>query len=145
MKTPYYNFPVDFSGFMTGSHLPLCSLKASIDQHVQLIIATRLGEHRSDPTYGCEIWDLDFQVVLSAGLWEDKLRQSLLETIKSHEKRLCKVEIKVKMTDAERHSILNDNPEMKKKVLIEVMGTMSKTGEAYSYKTNLFLSPLSEY
>jgi phage baseplate assembly protein W len=123
--------------------LPLCSLEQSITKNLELVITTRFGEHRSDPTFGCEIWDLDFELIVSARLWEEKLRQSLLKSITAHEYRLSNVDINVSITDIEKHNFFKQFTEIKKRVDIHISGVISKTGVPYHFNTNLFLSPLS--
>ena len=124
--------------------MQLCSLEDSIHNNLQLIILTRFGEHRSDPTFGCEIWDLDFELIISARQWEEKLRLSLLRSITSHEYRLSDIEINVAIVDVEKVSVLKQFAEIKKRVDIKINGRIRKTGEPLPvFQTNLFLSPLS--
>ena len=123
--------------------MPVCDLPYSITKNLELIITTGFGEHRSDETFGCEIWELDFELIVSASLWEEKLRQSLLKSVPTHEHRLINVEITVAISDMEKFNIFKQFTEIKKKVDIHLSGTIHKTGEPYSFHTNLFLSPLS--
>lgn len=138
-----YNIPLRLRDATEGKSLPPCDLDTSIQNHLALIITTRFGEHRSDPTFGCEIWDLDFELIVSARLWEEKLRQSLLRSITAHEQRLSGVEISVAISDTEKFNALQQFTEIKKRVDIKVTGMMKKTGEDFSFHANLFLSPLS--
>lgn len=128
---------------MEGKELPACDLETSIQKNLSLLITTKFGEHRSDPTFGCEIWELDFELIVSARLWEEKLRQSLLKSIAVHEPRLSSVEINVGISDVEKFNALKQFTEIKKRVDIGIAGLMKKTGEAFAFHTNLFLSPLS--
>jgi phage baseplate assembly protein W len=79
MGVVYYKIPFRFKAVMEGRELPVCDLMTSVINNLELIITTRFGEHRSNPAFGCEIWDLDFELIVSARLWEEKLRQSLLK------------------------------------------------------------------
>lgn len=123
--------------------LTVCNLEQSITKNLELIITTRFGEHRSDPTFGCEIWELDFELIVSARLWEEKLRQSLLKSVITHEHRLFNVELSVFISDIEKHNLFKHFTEIKKRVDIQLSGVISKTGEPFNFRTNLFLSPLS--
>lgn len=143
MSIIYYKIPLNLSAVMEGSELPVCDLTQSITKNLELIIMTRFGEHRSDPSFGCEIWDLDFELIVSAAKWEEKLRQSLLKSILAHEHRLANTEINVAISDIEKYNIYKNFTEIKKRVDIHVTGIISKTGEAFNFHTNLFLSPLS--
>src|SRR5829696_5307895 len=139
----YYTIPLQLSTLMEGRELPVCDLETSVHKNLELIITTKFGEHRSDPTYGCEIWELDFELIVSARLWEEKLRQSLLKSIIIHEQRLTNVELSVSISDMEKYNVLRQFTEIKKRVDIVVSGLIKKTGEPFSFHTNLFLSPLS--
>ena len=143
MSIIYLKIPLQLKAVMEGSELPTCSMAESIRKNLELIITTRFGEHRSDESFGCEIWDLDFELIVSARLWEEKLRQSLLKSITSHEGRLASVEIQVAITNSEKFNVLKQFTEIKKRVDIIVSGVVHKTGEAFSFQTNMFLSPLS--
>jgi phage baseplate assembly protein W len=139
----FYKTPLALSKVLEGNELPACSLTDSITKNLELIITTKFGEHRADPSFGCEIWDLDFELIVSENLWEEKLRQSLLRSITSHESRLSNVQIDVEITEIEKFHLFKQFTEVKKRVDIQLKGTMHKTGEAFRFKTNLFLSPLS--
>lgn len=128
---------------MEGEELSGCDLETSIEKNLGLIIMTKFGEHRSDPSFGCEIWDLDFELIISARMWEEKLRQSLLKSITSHEQRLVNIEIGVTISDMEKYNVLNQFTEIKKRVDIQITGAIKKTGELFRFHTNLFLSPLT--
>jgi len=128
---------------MGGSELTTCDMDASIQKNLELIILTKFGEHRSNPDFGCEVWDLDFELIVSARSWEEKLRQSLLKSITTHEYRLNNVEITVTITDMEKYNIVKQFVEIKKRVDIRINGLIKKTNEPFTFHTNLFLSPLS--
>jgi phage baseplate assembly protein W len=143
MGIVYYKIPLQLASVMEGNELPACDLNHSITKNLELIIMSRFGEHRSDPSFGCEIWDLDFELIVSPSLWEEKLRLSLLKSIVSHEPRLSGIEITVAITDMEKFNIFRQFTEIKKRVDINLAGLIHKTGESFNFHTNLFLSPLS--
>ncbi|MEO8770644.1 MAG: GPW/gp25 family protein [Ferruginibacter sp.] len=143
MNIIYYKIPLQLSGLLEGNELPTCDLRDSISKNLELIIMTRFGEHRSDYGFGCEIWDLDFELIVSENKWEEKLRQSLLKSISTHENRLSDIQINVKISEIEKFHMLKKFVEIKKKVTIQLTGTMHKTGEAFAFSNSLFLSPLA--
>jgi len=143
MAIVYYKIPLKFENVLRGGELSTCDHVGSITKNLELIILTRFGEHRSNPAFGCEIWDLDFELIVSAGLWEEKLRQSLLKSVTSHEHRLSNITIAVAISDTERFNVLKPFPEIRKRVDIRVTGIIHKTGEPFNFNTNMFLSPLS--
>ena len=143
MPVIYFNLPLKLDAVLSGQELPTTDLESSIKKNLEMIIMTKFGEHRSDTSYGCEIWDLDFGVIVSPRLWEEKLRQSLLKSIGTHEYRISTPEIAVTISDIEKHNSLTKLTEIKKRVEIRIDGFVKKTGEALIFQTSLFLSPLS--
>lgn len=143
MDTNYYKIPLQLSGLLEGNELPTCNLRDSISKNLELIIMTKFGEHRNDPGFGCEIWDLDFELIVSENKWEEKLRQSLLKSITTHEHRLSGIHLNVRITEIEKFHLFKQYAEIKKRVDIQLTGTMHKTGEAFTFSNSLFLSPLS--
>ena len=138
-----YRLPLKLQEVTQGKEFPACDLPQSITQHLELIIMTKFGEHRHDPSFGCEIWDLDFELIVSASLWEEKLRQSLLRSVSTHEQRLQGIEITVAINDMEKFNALRNFSEVKKRVSIKLTGTIRKTGEPFIFSTYMFLSPLT--
>ena len=99
MSSVYYKIPLQLKAVLEGNELATCDLAHSITKNLELIIMTRFGEHRSNPAFGCEIWELDFELIISESMWEEKLRQSLLKSIDSHENRLSRIEIILKIKE----------------------------------------------
>ncbi|WP_276483640.1 GPW/gp25 family protein [Paraflavitalea pollutisoli] len=139
----YYKIPLQLDAVMKGNKLTTCDLAASIRQNLEMILTARYGEHRSDPSFGCEIWNLDFELISSVAAWEEGLRKSLIRSVTSHELRLTDVSINVTISDLEKYSLFKQSTEMKKRVNIQVVGTIAKTGIPFQYDTSMFLSPLS--
>lgn len=143
MSFSFYKIPLKISAALAGNDLPTCDLVTSITKNLELIIMTKFGEHRSNVTFGCEIWDLDFEIIISQKLWEEKLRQSLLTSVNTHESRLSDIQLNVAITEIEKYSSLRQFAEIRKRVNIKLAGVILKTGEPFTFSTNLFLSPLS--
>src|SRR5215204_381809 len=143
MSAILYKIPLQLGTVLDGNELANCNLSYSITKNLDLIIMTRFGEHRSNPEFGCEIWELDFELIISESQWEEKLRQSLLKSIASHENRLSGIDIKVNINEIERFHLIKKQPEIKKRVTIKLTATIQKTGESFTFDTSLFLSPLS--
>lgn len=138
-----YNKPFRLKNILENKDLAEADLGKSISQNIELIIFTRYGEHRHNNKFGCEIWDLDFELIVSETTWEEKFRQSLLKSITDYEPRLYRVEVEIKMTEVEKIFSVRNVTEIKKKVDISIWGKMNITGEKYYFNTSLFLSPLS--
>lgn len=143
MSIPLYKKPFRLKSIFRAQDLDKQDIGASISQYIELIIFTRYGEHRFKPDFGCEIWDLDFELIISESMWEEKLRQSLLRSITQYEKRIYNVHIDVHIKEVNKFYPLRNVSEIKKKVEIVISGKMQQTGENYVFTTSLFLSPLS--
>lgn len=143
MSIIYYKIPLQLTTALEGGEMPTCNLMESIKKNLELIIMTKFGEHRSDPSFGCEIWDLDFELIVSENLWEEKLRQSLLKSITTYERRLSDVQLTVAISEIEKFYLFKQYAEIKKRVDIQLTAIMDKTGEAFTFTNSLFLSPLS--
>jgi phage baseplate assembly protein W len=139
----FYKIPLPLSAIMGGKDAPKCDIGASISKNIELIIMTRFGEHRSDPSFGCEIWDLDFELIVSRSYWEKKICTSIQESVVQHECRLSNIDTTVTLSDVEKLNPIYKCPEIRKKVEIKIKGTVKKTGEPFSFIAGLFLSPLS--
>ncbi len=142
--TGFLELPIDFGTLMQANKdLPTCELKMSIAQNINLIITSKYNEHRFDDTYGCVIWNMDFELVLNENAWREKVNQSVLQSLKKHEQRL---EIYNTSVDMAEEEFVNRNTGIKgirKRIKISVVGQVKETGEQYNFSTSLFLSPIS--
>lgn len=143
MDIEYYKYPLDLKRIFQQKKLQKCSLGDAISQNLQLIILSHNGEHRYNHSLGCEIWDLDFDLILSLRIWEEKLRSSLLYAIERNEKTLEKVEVSVAVSEVENTFNSNQYITIKRQVDIQVHAVLIETGEKYYFQTKLFLSPVS--
>lgn len=139
----HYKKPLLLNQILRGRDLETQDLGASISQYLELIIFTRFGEHRFRPDFGCEIWELDFELIVSESTWEEKLRQSLLKSITTHEQRIYDVSLDVRIKEVNKFYPLRNVSEIKKRVEIVVKGKIQQTGENYMFSTSLYLNPLS--
>ncbi|WP_299248946.1 GPW/gp25 family protein [uncultured Cytophaga sp.] len=143
MEIEYYKYPLDLKRIFQQKKLQKCSLGDAISQNLQLIILSHNGEHRYNHSLGCEIWDLDFDLILSLRIWEEKLRSSLLYAIERNERTLEKVEVSVAVSEVENTFNSNQYVSIKRQVNIQVHAVLIETGEKYYFQTKLFLSPVS--
>ncbi len=142
MSDIVYSKPFRFKNILANKELETTDIGKSISYNIELIIFTRFGEHRHNSQFGCEIWDLDFELVISERIWEEKFRLSLFRSVTDYEHRLYQVEVDVKMSEVEKKFFGKNISEIKKKVDLVVRGKMNVTGENYLFTTSLFLSPL---
>ena len=145
MSSPYYKYPLNLSRIFENADLTKCDLGESISQNIQLIITSAHGEHRYNELFGCKIWEMDFELVMSQRIWEEKLRQSLLAGIVEFEKRIEKVNIEVHISEVENFQPITKYIAIKRKVDILVRAIIAETGEKYNFHTDLYLSPVAQY
>lgn len=139
----YYKYPLAISRIFQNKDLLKCELGESISQNLQLIIVSHYGEHRYNSTFGCEIWDMDFDLIMSQRLWEERLRKSLLIAIRENEKRIEAQDIDVKISEVEKMYPFDKYVTIKRRVDVFIKAVIVETGENYRFHTDLFLSPVS--
>lgn len=145
MQTEYYKYPLDLKRIFQQKELLKCSVGEAVSQNLHLIILSHNGEHRYNHSLGCEIWDLDFDLIMSLRIWEEKLRNSLLHAIEENEKLLEQVEVGVNVSEVENSYNSNTNVSIKRQVDIRIQAILKATGEKYYFNTQLFLSPISSH
>lgn len=79
METKFCKLPLDFGALLSedveNSRLVSCSEIESIDQFIELLISTAPGEHAFDKEFGCEIFFLDFESIVSHTRWEGQFSE----------------------------------------------------------------------
>ena len=123
--------------------LVTCELRSSIAQNINLIITSKYNEHRFDDTYGCEIWDMDFELILNESAWKDKVNKSVLQTVKKHEMRLDDIDSEINISEEEFVNKRTGFKGIRKKVMITITAIVKETGQQFKFNSYLFLSPLS--
>lgn len=139
----YYKLPFDFADIMAGHDAPECNLYESIAQHLQILVTTRYGENRYDANYGNGIWELEFEKGMGNAQWEEAFRKSVTETVDLYEPRLNNNKVTIHTELVEKNWPLKNYTEVKKKATVLIRSTLVGTGEIYSFKTEIYLSPLS--
>ena len=109
---------------------------------IHLISITHFGECKHDETFGCEIWENDFEIITNSQLFKDQLKTSILKTIKNHEPRLSLVSVNIQMEQVEYRM---NNRRTKTRIELKVNGTLTKTNELFSHLEHFFIGPLSYY
>ncbi len=140
----YYELPIDFLTLTKPNHdLATCELKKSIAQNIILLITSKCNEHRFDNAYGCEIWDMDFELILNERIWLEKVSGSILRSLKKHEHRLENIAAVVNISEEEFVHSTTGIRGIRKKITVLINGQVKETGELFRFSTNLFLSPIS--
>jgi phage baseplate assembly protein W len=142
----YYRFPIRFGDLTQRKELPTVDLITSIRQNVYLILTSEFGEYRYDVTYGCSIWDHDFENIVSIHSWKDHMAQSLKNAIVNHESRLSNVRVRIEIDQEERPIHKGDKSiaRLKKCVDVHVTGNLKETNQTFNPPPQrLYISPFS--
>jgi phage baseplate assembly protein W len=144
MDYTYYQLPLDFTKLAQKNtdEIKLCSVEKSIAQNIYLMITSRYKERRFDETFGCEVWDIDFEMVNTQN-WLEKVKASILTCVAKHEPRLYAVEVEIAISQEETTFWSKNTTGIKKKLTITVNGKIKQTGANFPFKTNMYLSPIS--
>jgi len=131
----YYKLPINANALIKNkSH--------ATSNNIHLITTSYFGECSFDDTYGCSIWNIDFDNLKSTNKLKSIIEESLYTSLKRHEKRLSKLAITVKIKQ-EEITATGQNNRIKKRVDIAVKGKIKKIDEAFSYVEYFFIGPLS--
>jgi phage baseplate assembly protein W len=143
MPLEYFTLPLQLNKVMQKQELPRCSLQQSVIQHLHLLLTTGFGEFPADETFGCGIWDNDFDNVTSAHKVKEIIRQSLLQSIQNKEKRLANVRVELTMVQDEILEGKIVGRRIKKRIDITVTGTLQLTNERIQFRDKFYVGPLS--
>ena len=141
MKGIYYKLPIDFEGLMKKQDLAKIALEDSISQSIFTLMTTVFGECKFDETYGCELWDTDFDLLKSDDELKVFVAKSLKNSIIQHEKRIFLQDIEIKISEQNLGEI--NKKRIKKKVLVSVRAIVLETNRPIVYDFSFFVSPLS--
>lgn len=142
MNGVYYKMPINFGNLIQKKELEKTDLKNSIAQYINAIATTSFGECKYDESFGCQIWEADFDILSDYNVMKQNIKQALTDAIKLHENRLNLQEVEVEITE-EKVSALESSLRMKKKVNITINGFIKKTNRAFNFYGYFFLGPLS--
>ena len=139
----YYKIPFNFGDVMDGQDAREVNIHESIAQHLQLLITTRFGENRYDEAYGNAVWELEFDKAMDGIRWKETFRFSVEEAIGKFEARLSESKVTIHTEIVEKTWPLKKFTEIKKKVTVLVTSILTDSGQRYTFKTVLYLSPMS--
>ncbi len=142
MIVNYYKLPLQLKRISQKREHPKINLSESVAAMVHLIAITYYGECKHDETFGCEIWEHDFENIVNTQSYRDELKASIRKTIQQHEPRLTNVNVEVRIEQIE-NKILKRR--IKSRIQLQVEGTLVLTNEPFSYTDQFFIGPLSYY
>ena len=147
METKFCKLPLNFEALLNedagNNRLASCSEIDSIDQFIELLISTAPGEHTFDKEFGCEIFYLDFESIVSHTRWEGQFSEYITKAITRYEKRLANVYVRVAIDDMTRQDNVSGAPTVKKRVQVYVYGSLVHTGEKRCFYYVIYLGPIS--
>ena len=139
----YLTQPIDFGGLTRGEEHTKCSLQQSIAQRIHLFLVTTRGEFRTDPDFGCIIWEHDFENMPNINTWKDKMMVTSKEGLKQFETRLRNQEVSIVISQEEfADEKGNASRRIKRRLDIRVKANMKKTNEAFLFEETLYISPV---
>ncbi|KAA2243720.1 GPW/gp25 family protein [Chitinophaga agrisoli] len=141
MQGQYYKLPLDLSRILQKKDMPVCNLEESVSQHIHLLITTVLGENKDDPQYGCQLWDSDFDIKASNNEVKEQVENAVRTAIVRYEKRLA--QIKVMAVVSQEELGMTNGRKVKKKIKVNVTGTLAKNNNPFHYSSYFYVSPLS--
>lgn len=145
MAEDYYGLPIKFSDIFKKKQLRKVDIYESICFNIRLILTSHFGENRFDETYGCEVWERDFEIVVSDNFWKEQLSQSIQATISKHEKRLLNVKVQANVGEEEFKSGKGADTivRVKRKIQLIIRGNLRTTNQPFQLREVLYISPLS--
>ena len=124
METKFCKLPLDFGALLSedveNSRLASCTEIESIDQFIEMLIDTAPGEHAFDKEFGCEIFYLDFESIISHTRWEGQFSDYIT-----------------------RQDNVFEASTIKKRVQVYVYGNLVHTGEKRCFYYVIYLGPIS--
>lgn len=146
MNEEYYCMPFDFSSIVEENGLGVrrCGELESVDQHIELLIGTYPGEHSFDYSYGTDIWELDFERIVSLNAWKTQFIDCLSRSISQYERRITDCQYRLNVEEVLRENAVVSNVSVRKRVDIYVEATLVSTGERCGFHYVLYLGPLSK-
>ena len=138
-----YKIPLQFSHLFESGDLSRCNEIESIDRNLELIITTCPGEHKYDPGFGCGIWYLDFENVVSVQQWENEFMNYISDAVRKYEPRIRELSTKINFFDVKNQHDLTGAISIRKRVDIQIDSIILSSGKKYCFYYSIYLGPLS--
>ena len=142
MTNPYYRLPLPLGDIVRRVEPVSTTLEFSIAQHLHLMATTFLGESKYDPSFGCSVWEVDFDNNNSNDALRESLKESFAYAIQRYEPRLTEVYLSVNIQQSELTALAQ---QVKKKVTLSVRGKLVATNEPFTYYEFFYIGPLSYF
>lgn len=141
MKGIFYSLPLDFRALTEKKEQRKISIDQSIAQFIMLLVTTSFGECKFDETFGCNIWEIEYDFLLN----ENKLREYIItaikDSIKQHEPRIASFDVKINLSDVKKN--IDGIIRVRKRLDIAIKGTVVATHRPFAFSGNFFMTPFS--
>jgi phage baseplate assembly protein W len=125
---------------MNKKEHPKCSLSESVAGLIHLIAITNFGEYKHDESFGCEIWEHDFENIANTQIFREKLRISIQKTIEKYEPRLTNPKVGIQIDQIDYRVI---HRRIKSRIRLKIDANLTMTNEFFTYTDQFFIGPLS--
>lgn len=142
MVAEYYKLPLKLAQVSRKKEPLKCSLYESVADHIHLISITSFGECKHDETFGCEIWEHDFENIANTQLFKEQLKNAIIKTIEKHEPRLTNIRIDILLDQVDYRLTQR---RAKSRIVLKVSGTLAMTNEPFNHSEQFFIGPLSYF
>ncbi len=140
----YYHCPLAFEEIVAKKKLHRLGLADSVKQHIHLILKTHFKECRYDLSYGCYVWEKDFETIRSVSKWKKELYEAFMQALQQHEKRVHYTDIRLDVDELRwADPDTRKMSRLRKRITIQIEGTLMKTNEPFQHTEYIFFSPLS--
>lgn len=140
MITENYTFPFQPGSLIKKNEHPKCSVSDSVAAFIHLIVISNFGDFKFDNSFGCEVWEHDFENIANSQIYREKLRSSIQETIERHEPRLANIRVTIQLDQIDYRVVQR---RVKSRIRLKVDATLAMTNEIFSYSDQFFIGPLS--
>ena len=142
MTDAYYPLPLRLGSIIQKKEPSKISLQESISAWIHLLLVTRFGEFKNDESFGCQIWEHDFENITNSQKFKEDVTKKILQSLNIHEPRLTNIKLDLKIEQVE---VLLQNKRIKIRIGIRIQGTIKKTNESFDHFESYFIGPLSYF
>ncbi len=146
MNFKNYKLPLQPGLILKKEQHPECvRIEESIAHNIHLILMTRFGENRFDESYGNAVWEYDFEILPQISKWQTHIANSIADSIRTHEKRLINIKVKVSVDQKEFPNDEKNNipARVKRRIQVIVNAKLIKTNESFRFEEAIYFSPIS--
>ncbi len=124
--------------------LPKVKLEESVRRHLYLILITRFGEYRCDPSYGCQLWEHDFENLKALDDKKHTFENSIKTLLARHEPRLMETLVSIDIKEPDIKDPLKLTQKLRKRIEIKIRGRLAETNQPFEPKPFvIYFSPVA--